>query len=89
MSGKVFARLHEYDADLFLIKVGMEERDVLVSTNPERFSRTDHRPERDDSVLMRLSATRRRDLPQVRRLLTSAWRNTAPKTISRKAGQGP
>ncbi|HZU72839.1 MAG TPA: MmcQ/YjbR family DNA-binding protein [Acidimicrobiales bacterium] len=72
VSSKVFARGHENDPDLFLIKVGPEERDFSVATQPERFSRTDHRPEREDSVLMRLSANRPEDLEEVRHLVETA-----------------
>jgi hypothetical protein len=76
--GRVFARLHENDGDLFLIKVGSDERDALVAEQPTRFLRTDHRSERDDSVLMRLSATTAVDLPEVAELLETAWRRVAP-----------
>ena len=78
VGGKVFARRHENDADLVLIKVGGLERDALVATWPDRFLLTDHRPERDDSVLMRLSATTLADLAEVGELLDAAWRRTAP-----------
>ena len=78
VKGKVFARLHENDRDLFLIKVGRLERDALVETQPERFMTTAHRPEKEDSVLMRLSATRSSDLPEVAELLDTAWRRVAP-----------
>jgi hypothetical protein len=41
--------------------------------HPDRFSRTDHRSEREDAVLMRLSATDRADLAEVAELLDTAW----------------
>jgi hypothetical protein len=52
----------EFDSDLFLIKVGPLERDYLGASAPERFLRTEHRSEAEDSVLVRLSATRHEDL---------------------------
>ena len=71
--GRVFARRHENDDDLVLFKVGPDERDALVDANPDRFARTEHRSERDDSVLMRLSATSAGDLDEVAELLALAW----------------
>ena len=59
------------------VDIGLE-RDALVATWPDRFLLTDHRPERDDSVLMRLSATTLADLAEVGELLDAAWRRTAP-----------
>ena len=81
VKGKVFARLHENDPDLFLIKVGHLERDALVDALPHRFALTSHRPERDDSVLMRLSATSSEDLDEVAELLDAAWRRVAPQRL--------
>ena len=71
---RVFARLHENDADLFLIKVGPDERDALVAMHPERFLATEHRSEKEESVLMRLSATSPEDLAEVGELLADAHR---------------
>ena len=76
--GRVFARLHENDADLFLLKVGPDERDALVAEQPARFLTTTHRSERDESVLMRLGATAPTDLPELAELLETAWRRIAP-----------
>jgi hypothetical protein len=41
--------------------------------HPGRFSPTPHRSEREDAVLMRLSATERADLDEVAELLDTAW----------------
>jgi len=84
VKGKVFARLHENDDDLFLIKVGRLERDALVAAQPERFVLTDHRPEKEDSVLMRLSATTGDDVKEVAELLDAAWRHVAPAELVAK-----
>jgi len=73
VGGKVVARQHENDPDLFVLKVGPLERDALTGMHPHRFSRTDHRPEREDAVLMRLSTTDRADLDEVAELLDTAW----------------
>lgn len=64
--GPVFARLHENDADLILLKVGRDERDALVADQPARFLTTAHRSESEESVLMRLSASTATDLPELR-----------------------
>ena len=84
VKGKVFARLHENDHDLFLMKVGRLERDALVETQPERFTVTAHRPEKEDSVLMRLSVTMSDDLAEVAELLDMAWRRVAPADLVAK-----
>ena len=79
--GKVFARVHENDPDLFLIKVGPGERDALISAEPGRFRGTEHRPERHDSVLMSLAATSPEQLTEVHELLRQAWRRIAPRKL--------
>ena len=76
--GKVFVRQHEVDPDLVLIKVGVEERDALVGMMPQRFSKTEHRSEKQDSVLMRMSATTTEYLEELTELITEAWRRVAP-----------
>jgi hypothetical protein len=76
--GTVFVRQHEVDPDLVLIKVGLEERDALVGMMPQRFSKTEHRSEKQDSVLMRMSATTTEDLEELTELITEAWRRVAP-----------
>jgi hypothetical protein len=80
--GRVFARLHENDPDLFLIKVGGDERDALVADHPGRFLLTDHPPEHADCVLMRLSATHEADLEEVAELIELAWRRIAPPGVA-------
>jgi hypothetical protein len=72
--GKVVARLHENDPDLVVIRVGRAERDALVGIHPHRFSLTDHRSEREDAVLMRLSATDAADLAELAEILDEACR---------------
>lgn len=76
--GRVFARLRENDTDLVLLKVGPDERDALVADQPARFLTTSHRSERDESALMRLSATTPADLPELAELIEAAWRRIAP-----------
>jgi hypothetical protein len=72
VGGRVFARGHENDADLFLLKVGGDERDGLVADDPSRWSVTEHRSERDESVLLRLSACAPSDLGEIAELLALA-----------------
>jgi hypothetical protein len=69
---KVVARQHENDPDLVVLKVGPLELDALTAMHPDRFVRTSHRSERDDSVLMRLSRTDAADLDEVAELLDAA-----------------
>ena len=83
VGGRVFARAHEQDDDLFLLKVGGDERDGLIAAAPDRFSATDHRSERDESVLLRLSATSEADLDEVSELLA-----LARDRVEGQAGQG-
>jgi hypothetical protein len=77
----------EFDSDLFLIKVGPLERDYLGASAPERFLRTEHRSEAEDSVLVRLSATRHEDLDEIAELLDAAWERIASPKILRDAGR--
>jgi hypothetical protein len=44
------ARGQENGRDLFLLKVGGDERDGLIAADPARFASTDHRSARDDSA---------------------------------------
>lgn len=81
MRGKVFVRQHEVDPDFVLIKVGVEERDALVGMMPQRFSKTEHRSEKQDSVLMRMNATTTEDLEELTELITEAWRRVAPRAM--------
>jgi hypothetical protein len=60
--------------DLFLMKVGGDERDALVATNG---SLGDH-----GASLVRLSSTRLEDLVEVRQLLVEAWKRVAPKHVA-------
>jgi hypothetical protein len=85
VAGKVFVRVHENDDDLLLIKVGEAERDALVSIEPDRFTKTDHRPERLDSVLMRYSAGV--GTSELRELVEEAWLNVAPRKILQRHGR--
>jgi hypothetical protein len=74
---KVFVRVHENDDDLVLLKVGPDERDALVADDPDRWARTEHVSERDDSVLMRRSRTSTEDLPELRELVEEAHRRVS------------
>lgn len=73
VGGKIVARLHESDPDLVVLKVGPLERDALSAMQPDRFQPTEHRSEREDAVLMRLSATDASDLAEISELLDTAW----------------
>ncbi len=74
--GKLLARLRE-DGESLVVRIGYEERELRLHANPETFYITDHY--RDyPSMLVRLSRVRLDDL---RDLLESAWRDSAPERL--------
>jgi hypothetical protein len=85
VAGKVFVRIHENDDDLLLIKVGEAERDALVAIEPDRFTKTEHRSERLDSVLLRYSEGV--SASELRELVEEAWLNIAPRRVLQRHGR--
>ena len=65
--------------------MGEAERDALVAIEPERFMKTDHPPERLDSVLLRYSAGVSRS--ELRELVEEAWLNVAPRRVLQRHGK--
>lgn len=78
---KLFARLREDETSL-MVKVGFEEREQLIASDPVRFFTTDHY-RNYPSVLLRLPEAAPEDLAP---LLAHAWRQVAPKKL---LAQGP
>lgn len=73
---KFLARLKE-DGDTLVVKVGDEERDILMAADPKTFFTTAHYAGYP-TVLVRLSSVRAAVLRQV---LEQAWRRIAPKRL--------
>ena len=76
---KFLARLKE-DGETLVLKVGFDERDMLIETQPEALFITDHY-RGYPSVLIRLAEVHP---PTLRRLLAQAWREAAPKRLVRE-----
>jgi hypothetical protein len=82
VSGKFLFRLRE-DGDTLALRIGFEEREMLIENDPKAFYLTDHY--RDyPAVLVRLSAVR---LDVLRAVLEQAWRQVAPpRLVAASAG---
>jgi hypothetical protein len=76
VGGKLFARLHQDDVSL-VIKVDLEEREILMETDPETFYITDHYLDYP-WMLVRLSTVR---IDQLSDLLRQSWRLAAPRKL--------
>ncbi len=76
VSGKLFARLHQ-DGESLVVKIGFEERDLLMQSDPEVYYITDHY-RGYPAVLVRLS---RVDADDLRDLLEQAWRQGASRQL--------
>lgn len=74
--GKLLARLRDEDGAIVL-KVALEVRDLLLTTNPAAYYITPHYAGYP-TVLVRLGAA---DADELRDLLIDAWRDHAPKRL--------
>jgi hypothetical protein len=77
---KFLARLREDDESV-AIKMGFEDRDVLLQLDPEAFFLTDHY-RAYPAILIHLTRVRRDMLP---RLIEEAWRVQAPRSLVQRA----
>jgi hypothetical protein len=75
---KFLVRLKE-DGETLVLKLGFDERDMLMEAAPEAFFITDHY-RAWPSVLVRLAHVHQGTLE---RLLRQAWREAAPKRLAR------
>jgi hypothetical protein len=75
---KMLARLKE-DGETLVLKVGFDEREMLMEAEPAVFFITDHY-RGYPNVLVRLAKVHP---PTLRRLLEQAWREAAPKRLLR------
>jgi hypothetical protein len=84
--GKLLTRLRE-EGDVIVVKIGFDEREVLMQADPETFFLTDHY--RDYPTLL-VSLPRVRPA-ELRDLLERAWRLAAPARLvaRRDAGAVP
>jgi hypothetical protein len=83
VKGKFFVRLRE-DGESIVVKVGDDERDLLMEADPDAFFTTDHY-KGYPSVLVRLSRVREADLAEV---LDQAWARLAPpKLVAQREGR--
>ena len=76
VKGKLFVRLHQ-SGEAIVIGVDFEEREELMSADPEKFYITDHYLNYP-WMLVRLSQVRH---DQLRDLLVQSWRRAAPKQL--------
>jgi len=73
VSGRVFARVDVDDDDLLVVRSGRLYRDALIAGGSEAFGLTDHLPERETSVVIRLSAIKTKRSGDVRDVIAEAW----------------
>lgn len=76
VKGKLFARFHQ-DGESLVVSVDFDERDEMMSADPEKFYITDHY-RNYPWILVRLSKVRPEEL---RDLLLGSWRRAAPKHL--------
>jgi hypothetical protein len=76
VKGKLFVRQHQNGVSL-VIRIDVEEREILMEADPETFYITDHYLNYP-WILVRLSNVRN---DQLRDLLTQAWRSVAPRRL--------
>jgi hypothetical protein len=85
---KFLARLWE-DGETLVVKIGFDEREVLMQADPATFFITDHY-RGYPSILVRLAKV---DPDRLREVLTEAWRNHASKRLvaewDRRISSGP
>src|SRR5437660_6821024 len=76
VKGKLFARQHQ-DGESLVVGVDFEEREEMMSAEPEKFYISDHYL-KYPWMLVRMSKVRPDEL---RDLLTGSWRRAAPKDL--------
>lgn len=80
--GKILARVHEAPGILVCWRSSLEEREVLLEAEPEKFFTTDHYRDHT-SVLVRLDHVEADELAE---LLLEAWESRAPKRLRDRGG---
>jgi len=80
LAGKFFTRLREEDDSLVMIVGSIDERDMLLESDPSVFHITDHYKNYPD-VLVRIAKI---DEKTLRGMLERRWSTIAPKKIQKK-----
>jgi len=80
VKGKFLARLRE-DGETLVLRIGFDEREVLMAADPETFYITDHY-RGYPAVLVRLAGVHP---DQLRDLFAEAWRQNAPRKLVAQA----
>ena len=80
VGGKIFATLGYPDKDSAMVKLSPDEQKEFVRTSPGVFQPTKGAWGRQGSTIVYLPAA---TIDIVREALTAAWRNTAPKRLSK------
>jgi hypothetical protein len=78
--GKIFATLGYPDGDSAMVKLSADEQNEFVRTSPGVFTRVKGAWGRQGATNIYLPAA---TINIVREALTAAWRNTAPKRLSK------
>lgn len=77
VAGKIFARMHEDPGVLICWRADLEERQVLLDSDPAKYFTTDHY-DGHPSVLVRLD---RVEVDELAELLSEAWHARAPRRL--------
>ena len=80
VGGRIFATLGYPDEHAAMVKLSPEEQNEFVRTNPGVFTRVKGAWGRQGATNINLPAA---TIEIVREALTAAWRNTAPKRLSK------
>jgi hypothetical protein len=80
VGGRIFATLGYPDQDSATVKLSRDEQREFIRSNPDVFQPAKGAWGRQGSTILYLPAT---TINIVREALTAAWRNTAPKRLSK------
>lgn len=80
VGGRIFATLGYPDQDSATVKLSRDEQTEFIRSNPDVFQPAKGAWGRQGSTILYLPAT---TIDIVREALTAAWRNTAPKRLSK------
>lgn len=80
VGGRIFATLGYPDEDSAMVKLSPDEQKEFVRTNPDIFTSVKGAWGRQGATNINLPAA---TIDIVREALTAAWRNTAPKRLSK------
>ena len=81
LKDKFLGRLRP-EGDVFVLRMNIDQRDILATSQPEKFYFTDHYKDYP-AVLIRMEAIEREEMQD---LLAEAWFFVAPKRVAEKFG---